>query len=91
MADADADDEGNEALDMSWPDTAKKRITYLLVAPIIFPLWITLPDTRTPRGKPRISSCSVQACDRLCGLVVRVRGYRSGGPGSIPGTTRKKK
>jgi hypothetical protein len=28
--------------------------------------------------------------DRLCGLVVRVRGYRSGGPGSIPGTTRKK-
>jgi hypothetical protein len=28
--------------------------------------------------------------DRLCGLVVRVRGYRSGGPGSIPSTTRKK-
>jgi hypothetical protein len=25
---------------------------------------------------------------RLCGLVVRVLGYRSGGPGSIPGTTR---
>jgi hypothetical protein len=28
--------------------------------------------------------------DRLCGLVVRVLGYRSGGPGSIPGTNRKK-
>jgi hypothetical protein len=28
--------------------------------------------------------------DRLCGLVVRVPGYRSGGAGSIPGTTRKK-
>jgi hypothetical protein len=27
--------------------------------------------------------------DRLCGLVVRVIGYRSGGPGSIPGTTKK--
>jgi hypothetical protein len=26
--------------------------------------------------------------DRLCGLVVRVLGYRSEGPGSIPGTTR---
>jgi hypothetical protein len=26
---------------------------------------------------------------RLCGLVVRVLGYWSGGPGSIPGTTRK--
>jgi hypothetical protein len=29
--------------------------------------------------------------DRLCGLVVRVLGYRSRGPGSVPGTTRKKK
>jgi hypothetical protein len=28
--------------------------------------------------------------DRLCGLVVRVLGYRFGGPGSIPGTTKKK-
>jgi hypothetical protein len=29
--------------------------------------------------------------DRLCGLVVRVLGHTSRGPGSIPGTTRKKK
>jgi hypothetical protein len=28
--------------------------------------------------------------NRLCGLVVRVLGYRSGGPGSIPGTIRNK-
>jgi hypothetical protein len=35
-------------------------------------------------------SC-LMLCDRLCGLVVRVLGYRSGGPGSIPDTTRKKK
>jgi hypothetical protein len=28
--------------------------------------------------------------DRLYGLVVRVLGYRFGGPGSIPCTTRKK-
>jgi hypothetical protein len=28
--------------------------------------------------------------DRLCGLVVRVFYYRSGGPGSIPGTTKNK-
>jgi hypothetical protein len=34
---------------------------------------------------------SVLDLDRLCGLVVRVLGYRFGGPGSIPGTTRKKK
>jgi hypothetical protein len=30
----------------------------------------------------------VRHSDRLCGLVVRVLGYRSGGAGSIPGTTR---
>jgi hypothetical protein len=28
--------------------------------------------------------------DRHCGLVVRVLGYRSGDPGSIPSTTRNK-
>jgi hypothetical protein len=28
--------------------------------------------------------------DRLCGLVIGVLGYRTGGPGSIPGTTKKK-
>jgi hypothetical protein len=33
---------------------------------------------------------AVHEMDRLCGLAVRVLGYRSGGPGSIPGTTRKK-
>jgi hypothetical protein len=29
----------------------------------------------------------IEHCDRLCGLVVRVPGYRSRGPGSIPDTT----
>jgi hypothetical protein len=36
--------------------------------------------------KPRV----LLNVDSLCGLVVRVLGYRSGGPDSIPGTTRKK-
>jgi hypothetical protein len=30
----------------------------------------------------------LHVCDCLCGLVVRVLSYRSGGPGLIPGTTR---
>jgi hypothetical protein len=36
------------------------------------------------------SSSSSRSSDHLCGLVVRVLGYRSGDPGSIPGITRKK-
>jgi len=60
MADPDDEDEGNEPLNISWPDTTRKRITYLLVAPIVFPLWMTLPDTRTPRGKPPSSSSATR-------------------------------
>jgi hypothetical protein len=33
---------------------------------------------------------STELYREVCGLVVRVLGYRSGGPGSIPGTTKKK-
>jgi hypothetical protein len=42
--------------------------------------------------RPRLVNCIIiELIDRLCGLVVRVLGYRSGGPGSIPGTTKKKR
>ena len=40
-----------EPLDMSWPDTNRKRVTYLLILPLILPLWLTLPDTRKPESK----------------------------------------
>jgi hypothetical protein len=43
------------------------------------------------RACARARVCVCVCVDRLCGLVVRVLGYRSGGPGSIPGTTKKKK
>jgi hypothetical protein len=35
-----------------------------------------------------IFTVSIICKDRLCGLVVRVPGYRSRGPGSIPGAIR---
>ncbi|CAJ0954677.1 unnamed protein product, partial [Mesorhabditis belari] len=38
------DDE--QPLDLSWPDGFGKQIVYLLLAPITFPLSITLPDVR---------------------------------------------
>ncbi|XP_023229789.1 sodium/potassium/calcium exchanger Nckx30C-like isoform X3 [Centruroides sculpturatus] len=44
-------DEPDEPLDLSWPDTCHKRINYILVAPIVFPLWITLPDVRRPEKR----------------------------------------
>jgi hypothetical protein len=48
--------------------------------------------TKVSLRKPNFITCFcvfILTPDRLCGLVVRVLGYRSGGPGSIPGTTRK--
>jgi hypothetical protein len=42
-------------------------------------------------GTNWIYICYAEESDSLCGLVVRVLGYRSGVPGSIPATTRKKK
>ncbi|KAJ3637996.1 hypothetical protein MTP99_001409 [Tenebrio molitor] len=47
----ETEEEPPEAMDMSWPSGARKRITYILLAPIVFPLWLTLPDTRSRRGK----------------------------------------
>ncbi|XP_047484253.1 sodium/potassium/calcium exchanger Nckx30C-like isoform X5 [Penaeus chinensis] len=49
---ADTDDEEEtKPIDLSWPSGFRKRVTYIIVAPLIIPLWLTLPDTRSPRGK----------------------------------------
>ncbi|KAJ8000923.1 hypothetical protein DPEC_G00185420 [Dallia pectoralis] len=33
-------------LSLEWPETPRKQITYLVIFPIVFPLWLTLPDVR---------------------------------------------
>uniref|UniRef100_A0A8C1PHT1 Sodium/calcium exchanger membrane region domain-containing protein n=1 Tax=Cyprinus carpio TaxID=7962 RepID=A0A8C1PHT1_CYPCA len=40
------DDEEDQPLSLSWPESKRKRFTYLFILPIVFPLWITLPDVR---------------------------------------------
>nr|XP_002730744.2 PREDICTED: sodium/potassium/calcium exchanger 1-like [Saccoglossus kowalevskii] len=47
----DEEDEEEEPLDLSWPKTNKKRITYLVLAPIVIPLWLMLPDVRRPEKR----------------------------------------
>ncbi|XP_050401178.2 sodium/potassium/calcium exchanger 2 [Patella vulgata] len=41
-------EEVEEPMDLSWPETCRERFVYVLVAPIVFLLWITLPDVRRP-------------------------------------------
>ncbi|VDK44930.1 unnamed protein product, partial [Anisakis simplex] len=45
-------DEGEEKpLDMTWPEKCHRKIIFLLLSPILFPLWVTLPDVRIENSK----------------------------------------
>uniref|UniRef100_A0A665XFN4 Solute carrier family 24 member 2 n=1 Tax=Echeneis naucrates TaxID=173247 RepID=A0A665XFN4_ECHNA len=44
-------EEEDQPLSLSWPESARKRFTYLLIMPIVLPLWLTLPDVRKPASK----------------------------------------
>uniref|UniRef100_A0A672KXV5 Sodium/calcium exchanger membrane region domain-containing protein n=1 Tax=Sinocyclocheilus grahami TaxID=75366 RepID=A0A672KXV5_SINGR len=46
MLAGEEDDEEDQPLSLSWPESKRKRFTYLLILPIVFPLWMTLPDVR---------------------------------------------
>uniref|UniRef100_A0A3P9LXE6 Sodium/potassium/calcium exchanger 1 n=1 Tax=Oryzias latipes TaxID=8090 RepID=A0A3P9LXE6_ORYLA len=51
------DDEGeeeekeDEPLSLQWPDTPSKQATYLFLLPIVFPLWLTVPDVRREKSR----------------------------------------
>lgn len=36
---------------MSWPNKCHKQIIYVFLAPILLPLWVTIPDVRKPESK----------------------------------------
>uniref|UniRef100_A0A3Q3EV74 Solute carrier family 24 member 2 n=1 Tax=Labrus bergylta TaxID=56723 RepID=A0A3Q3EV74_9LABR len=40
------EEDEDQPLSLAWPDTCRKRITYLIILPIVFPLWLSLPDVR---------------------------------------------
>uniref|UniRef100_UPI00398E5F44 sodium/potassium/calcium exchanger 1 n=1 Tax=Pristiophorus japonicus TaxID=55135 RepID=UPI00398E5F44 len=47
------EEEVNEDIPLSleWPDTRRKQVTYLCLLPIVFPLWLTVPDVRNTASK----------------------------------------
>ncbi|KAL6110294.1 slc24a2 [Pungitius sinensis] len=44
--DEDEEEDEDQPLSLAWPDSTRKRLTYLIILPIILPLWLTLPDVR---------------------------------------------
>lgn len=71
-----------EPLDMSFPRHGlQKQCTYLLLFPIIFPLWLTLPDTRNPRGEscvPMRLTMLLSGCSRRWRYHTVPRQWRGG-------------
>ncbi|XP_026722245.1 sodium/potassium/calcium exchanger 2 isoform X2 [Athene cunicularia] len=50
-AEEENEEDEDQPLSLAWPDTPRKQLTYLLVLPIVFPLWVSLPDVRKPRSR----------------------------------------
>lgn len=46
-----AEEEDDQPLSLSWPSNTRKQVTFLIVLPIVLPLWITLPDVRKPASR----------------------------------------
>ncbi|CAD5225345.1 unnamed protein product [Bursaphelenchus okinawaensis] len=42
------EDEIEKPVDISWPTTNRKRLVYIMLIPIMIPLYITLPDVKKP-------------------------------------------
>ncbi|XP_012576805.1 PREDICTED: sodium/potassium/calcium exchanger 2 isoform X2 [Condylura cristata] len=45
------EEEEDQPLSLAWPSNTRKQITFLIVLPIVFPLWVTLPDVRKPSAR----------------------------------------
>ncbi|XP_042660734.1 sodium/potassium/calcium exchanger 2 isoform X2 [Tyto alba] len=45
------EEDEDHPLSLAWPDSPRKKLTYLLVLPIVFPLWVSLPDVRKPKSR----------------------------------------
>ncbi|XP_043933916.1 sodium/potassium/calcium exchanger 1-like [Protopterus annectens] len=50
-SDIAAGEDNDEPLSLEWPDTRRKQATYLFLLPIVFPLWLTVPDVRNPPSR----------------------------------------
>lgn len=62
--DQEEEEKEDEPLSLEWPDTPRKQATYLVLLPIVFPLWLTVPDVRNQVRYKFISeiSCGFSKC-----------------------------
>lgn len=64
---AEDEEEEDQPLSLSWPESSRKRFTYLLIIPIVLPLWLTLPDVRkTVREAELVPLTTTQNKNAMC-------------------------
>lgn len=62
-----AEEEDDQPLSLSWPSNTRKQVTFLIVLPIVLPLWITLPDVRKPVSEALLRQLPCQKYGSHCG------------------------
>ncbi|VDM75603.1 unnamed protein product [Strongylus vulgaris] len=45
------EEEEEQPLNMEWPDRFIKQVTYICLAPVLIPMWVTIPDVRRPTSR----------------------------------------
>ncbi|KAK5985380.1 Sodium/potassium/calcium exchanger 2 [Trichostrongylus colubriformis] len=45
------EEEEEQPLNMEWPDKFTKQVTYICLAPVLIPMWVTIPDVRRPTSR----------------------------------------
>ncbi|KAM9352355.1 sodium/potassium/calcium exchanger 1-like [Symphorus nematophorus] len=45
------EEKNDKRLSLEWPDTRCKQVIHLFLLPIIFPLWLTVPDVRNQKSR----------------------------------------
>nr|XP_042898503.1 sodium/potassium/calcium exchanger Nckx30C-like isoform X2 [Parasteatoda tepidariorum] len=87
------EEDGEKPMDLSWPDTWQKRLNYVLIAPIVFPLYLTLPDTRRPEKRKFFymtfigSICWIAVFSYLMVWWASLVGQTAGIPNEVMGLT----
>ncbi|XP_050007728.1 sodium/potassium/calcium exchanger 1 isoform X4 [Alexandromys fortis] len=62
------EEEDEEPLSLEWPKTRQKQAIYLFLLPIVFPLWLTVPDVRRQVGE------TIGISEEIMGLTILAAG-----------------
>ncbi|XP_047671658.1 sodium/potassium/calcium exchanger 2-like isoform X2 [Tachysurus fulvidraco] len=62
------EEDEDQPLSLMWPETRQKQVMYLFIFPIVFPLWLTLPDVRRDVGE------TIGITEEIMGLTILAAG-----------------